>query len=430
MKFFTASARRSAILVGFFLAAIVIYLYLLTGTGFRIPLVQSGGYTASVRFDDVDNLVPASQVQMAGVRVGEVREVEHEGDQIRVTFRLDDEVAPLHEGAKVRLGERSLIGESYLDIDDGDGEEIPEGKALAADAAVPSTQLHDILADLDPQARSDLRGFVQSAAQATGGTEADMDRMLTGLGRLGREGHTALDAISAQSEDLRSLARQTTVLLDALDTGEGQIVTMVHNANRLTRATSGQADSVARTMRALPGVMRSARSGSASLNVLSESLGPVAKDLRVAGPGLSDALHELPAATREIRAMIPPFEGTLDRLPATLELIPAFDKDVRGIVTPADELLRDVNPMLAYLRPYGPEFASFFANYNAALQYKDEAGLHYIRLIPHINEHSPQSPIQTDGLYATYNNPMPPAGAGAKPGPFKGEYPRLERDPE
>ncbi|MGH3468555.1 MAG: MlaD family protein, partial [Thermocrispum sp.] len=391
MKVLSGAWRRTLTLVLFFAAGLAIYLYLLTGTGVRFPLIQEKGYEVAAMFDDVDNLVSASQVQMAGVRIGDVRSVEHKGDRIKVVFRLDEKVAPLHDGVTVRLGERSLIGESYLDIKDGKGESIAEGTTLPGGAIEPSTQLHDVLASLDADTRKELGSMVRSLAEGTRGSKQDISAAMAGLGRLGREGHTALDAIAAQSKDLRSLTKHTTTLLKALDTGEGQIATMVENAQRITKATSGQRVAVEKTMRELPGVLKSARNGSDAINEMSGALRPVAANLRSASPLLTDALGHLPPALRELRAMIPPFEGVLDNLPPTLRRVPGFDADVREMVGPANAFLRDLNPMLAYLSPYGPEFSTFFANYNSALQYTDEAGLHYIRLIPHVNEQSVQS---------------------------------------
>ena len=77
--------------------------------------------------------------------------------------------------------------------------------------------------------------------------------------------------------------------------------------------------------------------------------------------------------------------------------------------------------------PYGPDLAAFFANFNAVFKGKDEAGIHYARLMVHINEASLQSPLKTS-LGAVYYNPIPKAGAGSLPGPFKGPYPHVERD--
>ncbi len=86
--------------------------------------------------------------------------------------------------------------------------------------------------------------------------------------------------------------------------------------------------------------------------------------------------------------------------------------------------------MLAYIKPYGPELAAYFANFNAVLNYRDESGAYYLRLTPLVNTHSPELPIKTDGLLGNYTNPYPAPGTGATPGPFKGEYPRVERDGE
>lgn len=429
MTILSGPTRRLLALVAFALACFVVVVYILTGTEYRVPIIQPEGYTAVVTMRDVDNLVPASKVRMVGVEVGTVHSMQRVDDGIKVTFGVNEEVAPLHRGVNVRLGERSLIGEGYLDVTDGSGEALPKRTHLPDSAVQPSVQLHDVLRSLDPQARKDLGGLIRGVAKATGGTQQDLSATMEGLGHLGREGNTALDAIAAQSSDLRKLARDTTTLLRALDTGEGQIATMVENAETLTAATSGQRASIAETMRLLPGVLDSARTASGSINEVSGALGPVAANLRSASPFLNDSLRQLPSTTRDLRAMLPSLSSTLDRAPATLRRVPAFAADVRAAVPPAEAMLRDVNPMLAYIEPYGPELASYFANFNAALQYTDEDGVHYIRLTPVINEKSPQAPIQSDAL-GTYNNPIPDPGTGATPGPYQGKYPHVERAPK
>ncbi len=82
--------------------------------------------------------------------------------------------------------------------------------------------------------------------------------------------------------------------------------------------------------------------------------------------------------------------------------------------------------MLSYIKPYGPELAAYLANFNAVLQYTDESGAHYLRLIPLVNEKSVQTPVPFEVL--TYTNPYPAPGTGAKPGPFSGPYPRVEQN--
>lgn len=420
-------AHRSLVLVAFIATCALAFAWLLGGTGIKRPFLDRGQYTATILVQDVDNLVHASQVQVAGVKVGSVRSVKQVDGGAEVEFTLTEDVAPLHDGVQVRLSERSLVGETYLEITDGEGEEIRSGAELPAKAVLPSVQLRDVLSDLDPAARKEVGALLRSLGEGTTGTGEDVDHLLEGLGNLGREGHTALDAIAAQSEDLTALARNTAAVLEALDAGQGDLATLVSDANELTGATAGQRDSIEATLRKAPGVLDTARAASGSLSELAVALDPVATSLRAAAPDLTTALAKLPGTTDDLSAMIKPLSGVLDQAPATLTKVPRASRDISALVPKAEVTLSDVNPMLAYIRPYGPELAAYFANFNAVLNYKDENGASYLRLTPLLNTHSPQLPISTNGLLGNYTNAYPAPGTGATPGPFKGSYPRIER---
>jgi phospholipid/cholesterol/gamma-HCH transport system substrate-binding protein len=427
----SGSAGRTGALLVFFAGCALVMWTLFSGTGVRTPVVDAGEYEMEVVLDDVDNLVVAGRVQIAGVSVGEVRGVEEDPDGLRVTFSVDDDIAPLHEGVSVRLGERSLVGESYLDLVDGEGADMESGSTLPQSAVVPSVQLHDVLRSVDPDTRKELSSLIRSAGAATDGSARDLSQLTKGLGDLGRDGYTALDAIAAQSEDLRTLVGQTADLMRALDAGNGQIEELVSSANAITTATAGQSESVEQTLRMAPNVMGTARTASGSLRSLAGALAPVAIDLKQAAPGLTTALRELPATTRDLNGLLDPLSRTLDQAPGTLKRVPQFSQDVSDIVPTAQVTLSDLNPMLEYIKPYGPELSAYFANFNAVLNYEDENGANYLRLVPMINDYSVQSPVQVGGLggiLGTYTNAYPRPGTGATPGPFTGRYPRVERD--
>ncbi|AEH09484.1 MULTISPECIES: MlaD family protein [Protofrankia] len=424
----TGSLGRLVTVLLFLGGSLAILLYLSTGAGVRIPLISGKEYTAVAVFKDIDNLVTASRVQIAGVQVGQVREVTRQADGMRVKFSVDDKAAPLHEGVAVRLGERSLVGEGYLDVTDGKGKELRSGATIPEDGVKPSVQLGDILASLDTDTRDELGSLVRSLGQGTDGPQQDVSGILDGLGDLGREGHTALDAIASQSEDLKALAQETSTVLRALDTGQGQIATLVSNVDQLTQATAGQQQAIEDVLRQAPGVLDSAKTASGTLTKLSGALAPVAADLKTASPLLTDALEQLPATSADLHGLLPPLSGTLDLAPDTLNRVPTLGTDVRNVIPPVRTALRDVNPMLAFIKPYGPELSAFFANFNAIMQYTDESGAHYVRLTPLVNTYSVQTPVPYEVL--TYTNPYPAPGTGAKPGPFSGPYPRVERDPE
>lgn len=418
MKLFQGTAGKLVVLGLFFVLSLIYMGYLLDKAGVTNPLANSKSYTVSFEVADVDNAIPVGDVKIAGVTVGGIDSVEHRGDKARVVVHLDQDAAPLHEGAqvKMRIGAKSLAGESYIDIVDGHGKPMPRGSKIVPQAVERGVQLRDVVNSLDPKTRDALSGVIRTAGKGTAGTKEDVNGAMTGLGQLGRQGYTAVDAISAQSQDLKVLAQQTTTVLDALDTGKGQIGSLVRNAQQLTSATSGQRESVAATVRKLPGTLSSTQQATGRLQELSTSVAPVAADLKEAAPFLNTSLEQLPQTTKDLRGLLPDLTGTLNRAPGTLDRIPTTAQDVSSLVPQARTAMTNLNPMLSYLRPYGPELGAFFANFGSIFQYKDEAGIHFFRLLPDEGNEAIAKGVPAPlPKVLTNSNPYPAPGQSVAP---------------
>lgn len=415
--------------IGLFVAG---FIYLWSEVGGPMPgFVEGNDYKVSFWSEDVKNLQEAGEVSIAGVVVGSVSKEELKGDRTKVTLELDEPAQPLHRGATVRIGLKSVVGQSYVDIKDGDGPPIKDGATLPASAVKPGADVDDLIASLDGKTRKALKNSLRSLGTATRGTADDTSRLLAGLGKLGREGYTAVDAIAAQSEDLKALTREATDLLNALDTGQGQIVEVVRDAHTLTEATAGQRSAIEDTMRAMPPLLRNARTATDKLGELSGSLAPVAADLKEAGPDLNKALLQVPSVTEDLRGLLPALDGTLDTAPATLDRVPTFGSDVRTLIPTATLLLRDVNPMLSYLKPYGRDVGSMFASFGAAMDVQVENGIRPIRLAPIFNSSSVRgNPLPLTADPTTWTNPYPAPGRAGDPEPYHGKYPHVERAPK
>lgn len=421
---------RLLIVAGFFGTCAVFFGYFWTSAGGEIPgLTEQHDYQVAFTTKDTVNLAPTGEVRIAGVTVGEVVDRTLEQRHARVVISLDESAAPLHKGATVRIGMKSLVGSSYVDVVDGNGPEIPSGTALPSKAVLPSTDLRDVVHGIKPDARKALGKALQSLGTGTDGRQKEISQLMAGLGRIGREGHTAVDAIAAQSQDLTKLARETKVLIHALDTGRGEISTMVRDARSLTNATAGQRKAVEATMRSLPGLLGTVNSAAGDVTDLTGSLAPVTADLKTASRDLNAALVELPATTRDLRGLLPALDGTLNAAPHTLSRVPAVAKDVHVLIPQTRTLLRDVNPMLAYLEPYGRDIGAMFANFGASFAFKAEDGLNAVRLAPIFNEASVRGYPVPFLLPHHWTNPYPDAGAAGDPAPFKGKYPHVEREP-
>jgi phospholipid/cholesterol/gamma-HCH transport system substrate-binding protein len=420
-----APVLRGGVVAAFVALCAIIFGFLWINAGGRIPLLTQSGYRVQVPLADVDNLVFQSDVRIAGVNVGKVEEIETDGRRTLVTLELDESVAPLHEGSTVSVRNKTMIEESYLEIADGSGPEYASGSRLPAEAARTSVQLNDVLTSLDDRTRRDLARVIRSSGASLGGTRVDVDRVLTGLGELGGNAG-ALEALAEQSADLRSLTHTSTRVLEALDVQQGRIVDLVRDSQRITQVTSDHEQDVEALMRALPPLLASTRSASESLERLSDPLGIVAADLRASSTDLNAALLELPATTRDLRGLLPSLDTTLTRAPETLQYLPPLQRAAEPLVSTLEVNLADLNPMLAYLSPYGPDVVSYWSNFvGFANGYDVNGRIARVKPVLSVNTLNLSAPLTPGTMY----NPYPAPGAHNDPRDFKGSYPRVEEDP-
>lgn len=417
---------RLGVVLAFVAVCVLLFGYLWTNSGGRIPLVSDEGYRVSATVPHVSNLAHHSDVMVAGTPVGEVVEMQPAGEQARVVMQLEEEAAPIHEGATIRVRSKTLLQETFLEITDGDGAALRPGAELPEDAGTPETDLNDVLNDLDEPAREALASTAQSLGVASEDSRESISRALTGLGHIGREGGVAVDALASQSDALERVTGHTATLLAALDTRQGQIAQLVDDADTVTRATSEGSDQIEAVVRELPGVLNAAREATDEVTELSAALEPVASDLNAAAPELRAALEELPGTAQDLRELVPSLDGALDVAPETLTRVPTVSDQAQELLPEVHTALADVNPMLSYLRPYGHDLAGFFSTTEPAAALAPNGWLS--RLQPVLNDKSVRGvPLDTNELINRMN-PYPAPGSLEEPGPFTGEYPRVERE--
>lgn len=426
MKIPTAAmpAIRLATIMAFVAVCALIFGYLWLGAGGRLPLISDDGYRVSLAVPSVDNLVNGSDVTVAGVEVGTVVHITTRAGTPQVTMQLDPGHAPLHQGATVAVRNKTLLQETFLEVTDGDGKPLPNGARLPDGSATPSVGLNDVLASIDEPTRRNLAATLRSLGSGTKGTHDDIAAAVSGLGMLGRDGETTLDALAQQSDQLRRLAGNAATLLTALDTQQGRIAQLASDAESVTQATVDSKADIEAVMRKLPGLLDNARAASGSLTQLSGSLGPVAADLKVAAPDLTAALRELPETGADLRGLLPALDSVLGRAPATLERVPTVSDDARQLIPNVRLTLCDLNPMLAYLSPYGRDLSAWFASTADAMRGTVDGEGHTRFTVPQNDQSIRGIPGGTEHLLPR-RNPYPGPGQAEHPVPFQGKYPRV-----
>jgi len=148
----------------------VIALFTWRAFGGDIPL-EPVGYRATVSVRDASNLLPGSDVQVAGVPIGHVSSVKRRGSRAGIEMEIEARYAPLRALDRVSLRTKTLLGEGYLEITPGARRAPPvaDGGQLRADLVQPRQQLDDVLSTFSPPTRRALqRTFVASPAQPGG----------------------------------------------------------------------------------------------------------------------------------------------------------------------------------------------------------------------------------------------------------------------
>ncbi|KAA9165983.1 MCE family protein [Amycolatopsis acidicola] len=414
-----------AVVLAFVAACVTFFGYLWVGSGGGIPLVTGKGYRVSLDIPHVSNLVRGSDVMSAGVKIGTVADVHVDGNQASVMMQLDGGPRPLHEGAAVVVRYKTLLEETFLEVTDGTGAPIADGSRLPAGSGKPAVELNDVLNSLDQPTRDALAGSIRSLGAATADGRDSISAALSGLGDAARQGKDALGALAAQSDQLQQLTGDTASLVAALDSRQGQIAQLVTDAEQLTSVTAAGKDDLTSVMRELPGLLDKARSASTGLTQLSQSLAPVAANLKTAAPDVSAALQQLPQTAADLRRLLPSLNGVLDTASPTLARVPVVASDADALIPPADVALRDVNPMLSYLAPYGHEITGFFVNFGQSLNTQN--GVLKMTLV--VNEQSASGlPLTTNPPLFDRNNPYPAAGSLNDPKSFSGQYPRVQQE--
>ena len=166
------SLGRILVMAGFALSCFGLLLFLWLAFGGPIPL-QPKGYRFNVAFKEAGTLSPEADVRISGVSVGKVKVI-HADKQTGAsdaTIQLDTAYAPIPKDTKAILRQKTLLGETYVELTPGSKSAgtIPENGGLPAGAVSPTVELDEIFRAFDPKTRAAFQIWMQQLALALAG---------------------------------------------------------------------------------------------------------------------------------------------------------------------------------------------------------------------------------------------------------------------
>ncbi len=359
------------------LLAVGIFVYFMGRFGG--PELGLGGepYTLSTIVDDTEGLSKKSDVSIRGVKVGEVlatRPVQgdsKDGSERKSKALVVFELYPEHAdraraGASTRIGEKSLLGEAYLDLDPGRAA-APALPRQAEIRSVQSTELDEALEPLARQGGAAMASLIQTFGRgaASGQTAERTSLTVDALRSLAIELRALTRTLGGQEANIAAGVQDTRTVLGEFGRREVQVTELVADGRATLEAIADQRPALERSLRELPTLLGVGRATLDEAKPLLDEARPLLADLRTASPRLTPALRDArPIArdTRRLLAQLPSFNRTA--IPFLGDARPVV-ADARPTARALDPVLRNLVPMIEYLLPRKETLISWFSNTDA-----------------------------------------------------------------
>jgi phospholipid/cholesterol/gamma-HCH transport system substrate-binding protein len=361
-------------------------------------LVESGGlssptgthYSVSAVLPSAGaQLVGGARVTMAGIQVGTIDSVARRGRGAVVRMTLTDgRVTPIATDSRAQLRSRTPLGENYISIIAGRAHTtLPSGSTLPLTQADDSVDVDQALSVLQGSARTRARQLIQGIGGAVAGRGERLNTLLGATAGTIDSGARVVDVLDGQRAQISQLVQQ----LGDVAAGLGERGTDIENLARgglaSFRTIAAQDNQLRSLLRVLPSALTQVRTTTGKLSTVTAEASPVlfnlAATLREARPAAIDlrpAANELHGVVSDLGAAAPPLETTLRRLRS-------FSAPTADALPDLHKTLCQVNPMVAYAKPYTQDIISMLTSLGSSSNAYDAIG-HTIRLAATVNDAS------------------------------------------
>jgi phospholipid/cholesterol/gamma-HCH transport system substrate-binding protein len=407
------SLGKILVMVGFALSCFGLLLFLWLAFGGPTPL-KPKGYRFKVSFGEATQLAHEADVRISGVPVGKVKDIQTNSQTGRsdATIELKPEYAPLPSNARAILRQKTLLGETYVELTPGSAsaKKIPDNGRLAQGQVADTVELDEILRTFDPKTREAFQNWIETQAESIDGRGADLNAALGNLAPFAQDTEKVLRVLNGQKAAVRQLVRNTGEVFTALSERDGQLASLITNSNRVFSTTAQRNQDLQDAFKALPTFEKESSTTLVRLSRFSQNANPVVTDLRPAAKELSPTLIAASKLAPDLkgffRSLGPLIDASKKGLPATQQ----FLDELHPLLAAFDGPLQQLNPIIDGAALYKNEISAFFANSAAATQATTPVAgssepVHYLRTSNPMNPE--MLSVYSKRLPSNRSNPYP-----------------------
>jgi len=226
----------------FFIISVIIIGLMIMKTG-QFDLFQKGQfYTLSSMLETAQGLDKDTDVRMAGVKIGKVKEIVLENGKAKVIMEINDNVK-LPAGSKIKVVAKGILGDKYVEVYPSEfkGDLLKEGDLLNSDKSITMDDLMDIVYAV----AKDIKTITTSLSNTVGTNKGEkqianilenIDRITTDLRAITENNKdnfsNSIDNIQSFTADLKIEIPKLSKKLDLLATNLNTLVDK--NSDNLT----------------------------------------------------------------------------------------------------------------------------------------------------------------------------------------------------
>ena len=380
---------------GIALSALVVAVLL---AGYLLLFRGSGGHEYTLVFQTAGQLVKDDDVQVAGRRIGSVREIKLTDDNLAaVKVEVEEPYAPLREGTRavVRLTSLSGIANRYvaLTLAPDTNEELDDGASLDLSKTTTVVDLDQVFNAIDAKTRGDLQNVIKGFATQYEGKSKEVGQSAKYFNPLLSTSRVLANQVTEDEGALTRFLVNSSRAVTAVAERRDDLSGLVSNANATAGAIATENVALSRALELLPTTLRRANTTFVNLRATLDDLDVLVAESKPATKDLAPFLRELRPLVRDARPTIRDLATLIRRDGPDNDLVEATRKmpALQRVATPAFTqgrlALQRAQPVLEFIRPYTPDLVGWLRDFGQGAANYDANG-HYARIQPIFNAYS------------------------------------------
>jgi phospholipid/cholesterol/gamma-HCH transport system substrate-binding protein len=241
--------------------AIALVIVIQQGTTFPswVPGVGTDSFELKGEFTSAQAVTPGQgqTVNISGVEVGEISEVELEGERAVVTMQIRSEFAPLIRADATMLPRpRTGLQDMVIELDTGTDEQtVEEGSTVPLTQTQSQVQPDELLATLDADTRAYLKLLLNGAGKALGGRGTELSATLRRFEPFARDVAQINGLLAERRQNIARSIHNFRLIADELARNDDQLAEFVDASNAALAGFANQEASIRESLRELPGAL-------------------------------------------------------------------------------------------------------------------------------------------------------------------------------